>query len=187
MVKELEGELSAKGLRLAVIAAKFTREITDKLLASAVETFVACGGDVSKNLTVARVPGSLELAVAARKFALSGRYDAVICLGCVIRGETSHYDAVVNGTTQGITAVSAQTGVPVIFGVLTCEDYKQAVARTDDKKKINTGSYAARAAIEMANLLKKIGKGSGFRVRGVAASRRPKPRRPQAASRKSQA
>jgi 6,7-dimethyl-8-ribityllumazine synthase len=154
MPQEWSGELSAAGLRLALVVSRFTSEITDRLLAGALEAIDRAGGDV-RTLPVARVPGSLELAVVARKFAESG-YDAVICLGCVIRGETAHYDCVVQGTTQSIAAVAAETGVPVIFGVLTCDDYEQALNRSDASRKMNMGVYAAQAGIEMANLMKKV-------------------------------
>lgn len=149
MPRELHGDLDARYVRIAIVAAKFSSEITDKLLARAIQTIADCGGDIT-NIPVARVPGSMELAVIARKFAISGKYDAVLCIGCVIRGDTTHYDCVVNGTTEGITAVATQTGMPIIFGVLTCDTEEQAVARIDN------GAYAARAAIEMANLIKKI-------------------------------
>ena len=154
MPTELVGELSARNLRLAVVVARFTGEITERLLEGALGAIAEAGGDVD-SIAVARVPGSLELAVAARKFAAGG-YDAVVCLGCVIRGETSHYECVVQGATQSIAAVGVATGVPVIFGVLTCDDYEQALARSDESRKMNMGAYAARAAIEMANLLNNI-------------------------------
>ena len=153
-MKERHGELDARGVKLAIVAAKFSRDIVERLLAGALGAIREAGGDPD-SVPVARVPGSLELAVTARRFAEAG-YDAVICLGCVIRGETTHYDCVVQGTTRGITEVAAHTGVPVIFGVLTCENHEQALARSDESRKMNLGSYAARAAIEMANLLKKI-------------------------------
>lgn len=156
MPRELVGELNAKGLRLAVVVARFNHEITDKLLEGVLRTFEQAGGDVA-NLPVARVPGSLELAVVARKFAMTGRYDAVICLGCVVRGDTTHYDCVVEGTTQGIMAVGAETGVPIVFGVLTCDTWEQALDRVDASRVQHTGDYAAKAAIEMATLMKKIG------------------------------
>lgn len=155
MPKELVGELNAKGLRVAVVVARFNHEITDKLLEGVLRTLGAAGCDVAQ-VPVARVPGSLELAVVARKFALGKKYDAVICLGCVVRGETAHYDCVVNGATQGITAVGVDTGVPVIFGVLTCDTWEQALDRVDGSRKLHTGDYAAHAAIETANLLKKV-------------------------------
>jgi 6,7-dimethyl-8-ribityllumazine synthase len=153
-MNERSGELDAKQIRLAIVASKFSGEIVDRLLAGALKAISEAGGD-GIGVPVARVPGSLELAVTARHFAEAG-YDAVICLGCVIRGETSHYDAVVEGTTLGITQVSVQTGVPVLFGVLTCENREQALARSDESQNKNLGVHAARAAIEMANLLRKI-------------------------------
>lgn len=161
MPQELMGELDARGVCLAIVVSRFTGEITERLLAGALQAIGDAGGDVA-SVPVARVPGSLELAVAARKFAQSG-YDAVICLGCVIRGETAHYDCVVQGATQSIAAVGVATGVPVIFGVLTCDDYDQALARSDESKKVNMGTYAARAGIEMANLLKTISQASSLK------------------------
>jgi 6,7-dimethyl-8-ribityllumazine synthase len=164
MPRDLQGELDARGVRLAIVVSRFNSEVTEPMLQRAILAIGQCGGDVER-IPLARVPGSLELAVAAQTFATSNRYDAVLCIGCVIRGETAHYDCVVNGTTQGITAVAAQTGVPIIFGVLTCDTDEQAAARLD------TGAYAARAAIEMANLLKKI------RAARPRSGSRPAPRR----------
>src|SRR5687767_11935821 len=141
-MNELIGETDARGLKLAIVVARFNSEITERLLTGALEAIHEAGGDAER-VPVARVPGSLELAVAARRFVDQG-YDAVICLGCVIRGETAHYDCVVHGATQGINLVAAQTGVPVIFGVLTCDTDAQAEARSDEKKGTNMGVYAAR-------------------------------------------
>lgn len=153
-MNEQHGEFDASKIRLAIVAAKFSRDIVDRLLGGALQAIADAGGDPD-TVPVARVPGSMELAVAAKKFAESG-YDAVICLGCIIRGETSHYDAVVEGATRGLTDVATQTGVPILFGVLTCENREQALARSDESQKKNLGVYAACAAIEMANLMKKI-------------------------------
>jgi 6,7-dimethyl-8-ribityllumazine synthase len=153
-MKELIGEMSAKGLRIAIVVARFNSFITDKLLAGALEAISKQGGDANQ-VPVARVPGSLELAVVARKFAAERKFDAVICLGCVIMGETSHYDCVVDGARQGLVEVATQTGVPVVFGVLTCANSDQALDRAGGKHG-NAGANAAAVAIEMANLLKKI-------------------------------
>lgn len=153
-MKELLGEMSAKDLKLAIVVARFNSFITDKLLTGALEAIAKYGGDASQ-VPVARVPGSLELAVAAWKFAAERKVDAVIALGCVIMGETSHYDCVVDGARQGLVEVATRTGVPVIFGVLTCANSDQALDRAGGKHG-NAGASAASTAIEMANLLKKI-------------------------------
>jgi 6,7-dimethyl-8-ribityllumazine synthase len=153
-MNELVGEMSAKGLKLAIVVARFNSFITDRLLAGALETIGKHGGDPDQT-PVARVPGSVELAVVARRFAQDRRVDAVICLGCVIRGDTTHYDCVVDAAVQGITHVGVETGVPVIFGVLTCHTSDQAMDRAGGAHG-NAGAAAAAAAIEMANLLKKI-------------------------------
>jgi len=148
MPTTLEGELTAGNTKLAIVVSRFNDFITGKLLDGALDAIRRHGGD-PEAVTVAWVPGSLELAVPAGKLAAGGRYDAVICLGCVIRGSTMHYDCVVNGAT------SAETGVPVIFGVLTCETIEQAVERAGTKMG-NAGADAALAAIEMANLMGKL-------------------------------
>lgn len=154
MPDELEGELTAGGCRLAIVVSRFNSFITEKLLSGALETYRRHGGD-PESVTVARVPGSLELGLPAKKLAASGKYDAVLCIGCVIRGDTAHYDCVVDGTTKGVTDASMQSGVPVIFGVLTCDTVEQAVERAGTKMG-NAGSGAVLAAVEMANLMKKL-------------------------------
>ncbi len=154
MARELEGELIGKEVRLAIVVARFNSFITSKLLDGALDTIRRHGGDAEK-VTVARVPGSFELPVVAKKLAESKQYDAVICLGCVIQGETAHYDCVVNATASGIAQAALSSGVPVIFGVLTCGTVEQAIDRAGAKMG-NAGSSAALAAIEMANLVKKL-------------------------------
>lgn len=149
------GETTAGDHRFAVVVSRFNTPVTDKLLEGAIAALGEAGVHTDE-LEIAEVPGAMELAVVARRFAVTGDYAAVICLGCVIRGETAHYDAVVAGCTQGITSVSIETGVPCIFGVLTTETSEQAIARVDGSKK-NTGAYAAQAAVQMANLMTKIG------------------------------
>jgi len=154
-VRTLAGDLDGSSVRLAIVAARFNQVITDRLLDAAIAE-AARLNIASDGLVVARVPGSLELATAARAFADADRVDAVVCLGCVIRGETGHYDAVVDGARQGITHVAASTGLPVIFGVLTCEDESQAMRRSEAGGDRDTGAYAVRAAVEMANLRRAI-------------------------------
>ena len=150
----LEGELAAGDARVAITVARFNEFITTHLLDGAVNTWARLGGDPRK-LTVAWVPGSFELPVTAKKLAESGRYEAVICLGCVIRGETTHYDHVVGETARGIREVGTQTGVPCIFGVLTCDTLEQAIHRAGAKMG-NAGRSAMMGALEMGNLLRKV-------------------------------
>ncbi len=147
---ELEGSGDGAGLRVCVVTARWNSFVTKKLLEGALSTLRECGlaeGDI----TSAWVPGAFEVGVAAKWAAESGRFDAVICLGCVIRGETAHFDYVAGGAAEGIARVSLDTGVPVIFGVLTVENVEQATARTGGKEG-HKGEESARTAIEMANL-----------------------------------
>lgn len=154
MAEVLEGELTVGESRLGIVVARFNSFITEKLLDGALDTIRRHGGDVDA-VTVAKVPGSFELPVVAKKMAESGKYDVVICLGAVIRGSTAHYDCVIDGAATGIGEVALATGVPVIFGVLTCDTIEQAIERAGTKMG-NAGSASALAAIEMASLIKKI-------------------------------
>jgi 6,7-dimethyl-8-ribityllumazine synthase len=140
--------------RVAIVAARFNEFIVNHLLDAAVDTWRQLGGS-EENLKLCQVPGSFELATAARKLADSGRFSAIVCLGCVIRGETSHYDAVVEQAAKGVKDVGVLTGVPCIFGVLTCDNLEQAIHRAGAKAG-NAGRSAMLAAVEMANLIKKI-------------------------------
>ena len=151
---ELEGGLDAAELRLGCVVSRFNSFITDRLLEGALDAIRRHGGDADK-VFVARVPGSLELATAARALAQSGNFDALICLGAVIRGETAHYEHVASGAASQIARVGPETGVPAIFGVLTCDTVEQAIDRSGAKSG-NAGSQAAASAIEMANLLSAI-------------------------------
>lgn len=137
--------------RVAIVAARFNEFIVDHLLDAAVDTWHQLGG-ADDHLKICRVPGSFELPTVARKLADSGDYAAVICLGCVIRGETDHYDHVVEQTAKGIKDVGVLTGVPCIFGVLTCDNLEQAIHRAGAKMG-NAGRSAMMTAVEMANLL----------------------------------
>ena len=150
----LEGELSVREAKLALVVSRFNEFITERLLTSAIDKWRRLGGDPG-DLTVARVPGALELSVTARQLARSGRFEAVICLGCVLRGETDHYDHVVEQTAKGIREVGTQTGVPCIFGVITADTLEQAIHRAGAKMG-NAGGNAMLAGIEMANLLRKV-------------------------------
>ncbi len=144
----------ANGQKMAIVAGRFNEIITNKLLGGAVDAFRRHGGDES-NLDVAWVPGAFEMPLIAKRLAESGKYDAVVCLGAVIRGATPHFDMVANETTKGIANVGLQTGVPVIFGVLTTDSIEQAIERAGAKAG-NKGFEAVTTAIEMVNLLKSI-------------------------------
>ncbi len=152
--QSIEGELTAQGLRFGVVVSRFNSFITDRLLGGAIDALSRMGA-ASNAIDVARVPGSLEIPVAAGEMARSGRYDAVICLGAVIRGDTPHFDYVASETSRGIAAAGRETGVPVIFGVLTCHTLEQAIDRAGAKGG-NKGFDAAMTAIETANLLKEL-------------------------------
>ena len=150
----LEGKLIAEGQKIAIVAGRFNEIITNKLLGGAVDAFKRHGGD-EENIDLAWVPGAFEIPLVAKKLAESKKYDAVICLGAVIRGATPHFDMVANETTKGIAAAGLQTGVPIIFGVLTTDNIEQAVERAGSKAG-NKGFEAVTTAIEMVNLMKQI-------------------------------
>ena len=154
MPNELRGDMNGQGLRVGIAVARFNEVITKQLLDGALETLTRCGVRDS-DITVAWVPGSFELPVAAHAFARSGRCDAVICLGAVIRGETTHYDMVAGQAQGGSGAVSMDTGIPTIFGVLTTENLEQALNRAGGKSG-NIGANAALAAVETASVLAAI-------------------------------
>ena len=150
-MRTLEGKVVAKGIRIGIVAARFNEFITSKLLGGAIDGLVR--HDVNEeNIDVAWVPGAFEIPLVAKKMAMSGKYDAVICLGAVIRGSTSHYDYVCNEVSKGIAAVSLESGVPVMFGILTTENIEQAIERAGTKAG-NKGYDCALGAIEMVNLL----------------------------------
>jgi 6,7-dimethyl-8-ribityllumazine synthase len=152
--RTIEGGRSAKGLRIAIVAARFNHFVVDKLLAGAVETLDQAGIS-AQDLDIVRVPGAFELPLAARKLSQSRNYDAVITLGAVIRGGTPHFDYVAAECARGVSQAARDSGVPVIFGVLTCDDMEQATERSGGKHG-NKGADAALAAIEMADLLRKL-------------------------------
>ncbi len=149
-VKALEGNLSADGKRFGVVVSRFNAFITERLLQSALDGLLRCGAK-QKDVQVVRVPGSFEIPSAARTLAETRKYDAIICLGCLLRGDTAHYDVIVNEVTRGIGQSAQETGVPHGFGVLTCETLEQAIDRAGLKMG-NKGFEAALAAVEMANL-----------------------------------
>ena len=157
MAKVYEGSLSAVGKRFGIVLARFNAFITKELLEGAQDCLKRHGGDPD-TVDVAWVPGSFEIPLMAQKMAESGRYDAIICLGAVIRGSTSHYDYVCNEVSKGVAVVGRETGVPTMFGILTTDTIEQAIERAGTKAG-NQGWSAALGAIEMANLLANFGAG----------------------------
>ena len=154
MAKVIEGQLSAKGLKFGIVVARFNEFITNKLLSGALDTLNRHDA-AEEDVTVAWVPGAFEIPLVAKKMAQSGKYNAVICLGAVIRGATTHYDYVCNEVSKGVAAVGLSTGVPTLFGVVTTENIEQAIERAGTKVG-NKGADAAMGAIEMADLLRKM-------------------------------
>ena len=153
-MKRIEGELQAEGLKFAIIVSRFNEFITGKLLEGAIDALIRHGAS-EKNIDIIKVPGSFEIPLVAKKAAQKKSYDAVICLGTVIRGATPHFDYVAAEAAKGIAMASMETGVPVAFGVLTTDTIEQAVERAGSKSG-NKGWDAAMAAIEMVNLLKTL-------------------------------
>lgn len=154
MPNELKGNLSAKGLRLAVVVSRFNSFITERLLAGALDALARAGVD-EKKIEVVRVPGSFEIPVAAKQLAQTGRYHAIVCLGCILRGDTQHFDFISAEVTRGVQLAAVETGVPLAFGVLTCDTLEQAIDRAGAKSG-NKGAEVALAAVEMANLLARV-------------------------------
>ena len=155
MANIIEGFITAKDMKVGIVVARFNEFITSKLLGGALDALHRHEAN-DEDIDVAWVPGAFEIPVVAKKMAESGKYDAVIALGAVIRGSTTHYDYVCNEVSKGVAQVSMNTGIPTIFGVVTTENIEQAVERAGTKAG-NKGTDAAIAAMEMANLLKKIG------------------------------
>lgn len=151
----LQGKMVAKDIKIGIVAARFNEFIVSKLIGGAEDALLR--HDVSpENITLAWVPGAFEIPLAAKKMAKSGKYDAVICLGTVIRGATSHYDYVCNEVSKGIAAVSMETEIPVMFGIVTTENIEQAIERAGTKAG-NKGYDCALGAIEMINLMNELG------------------------------
>lgn len=148
--KAVSGKLDASGLRFAIVGSRFNEFITDRLLRSAYDGLIRSGAR-ERDIAIVRVPGAFEIPSAARTLAQSSQYDAIICLGCLLRGDTAHYDVIVNEVTRGIGQSAQETGVPHAFGVLTCDTLEQAIDRAGLKMG-NKGFEAALAGIEMANL-----------------------------------
>lgn len=153
-MKVVEGKLLASGQRIGIVAARFNDFIVSHLISGAEDTFVRHGGN-SDDLTLAFVPGAFEIPLMAQKMAESGKFDAVVCLGAVIRGATPHFDMVANESAKGIASASLKTGVPVTNGILTTDSIEQAVERAGTKAG-NKGADAMITAIEMVNLSKSL-------------------------------
>ena len=150
MPQIIEASLKAEGKKFGIIAGRFNDFITEKLVAGAIDALTRSGAD-EKDITLVRVPGAFEIPLISKKMAASNKYDAIICLGAVIRGATSHYDYVCAEVSKGIASVSLDSGIPVMFGILTTETIEQAIERAGTKAG-NKGFDSALAAIEMANL-----------------------------------
>jgi 6,7-dimethyl-8-ribityllumazine synthase len=150
MVKYIEGDLQAAGKKFGIVVSRFNSFIAERLLDGALDTLQR-SGTADDDIEVARVPGAFEIPLMAQKMVKSGRYDAVICLGAVIRGATSHYDLVANEAAKGIAQVSLEHEIPLVFGVITTDTIEQAIERAGSKAG-NKGSEAASVAIEMVNI-----------------------------------
>jgi 6,7-dimethyl-8-ribityllumazine synthase len=155
MPKTYEGQLVATGYRFAVVVSRFNEFITSKLLAGALDVLARHGVDIERDVEVAWVPGSWEIPLVAARFARSGQYDAVICLGCVIRGDTPHFEYIAAEAAKGIAQSMLETGVPITFGVLTTDNIEQAIERAGTKAG-NKGGDAAISAIEMVSLMRQL-------------------------------
>ncbi len=156
MPKTIEGGLSAKGLKFGLVVSRFNDFIGNKLLEGAVDTLLRSGAS-DGDIEVVKVPGSFEMPVAAQAMAKKGTYDAIICLGAIIRGSTPHFDYIASEAAKGIARISLEQGLPVSFGIITADNLEQAIERAGTKSG-NKGRDAALSAIEMANLFKEIGK-----------------------------
>ena len=164
----VRGELNSAGLNFGIVVSQFNSFITDRLLNGALDA-LRTAGTTEKQIEIVRVPGSFEIPIAAKKLAASNRFDSIICVGCVLRGETSHYDVVVSETARGIQLAQLDSGVPMILCVLTCDTLEQAINRAGLKSG-NKGYESGLAAIEMADLSRKL---SRNRASNSSRSRRP--------------
>jgi 6,7-dimethyl-8-ribityllumazine synthase len=166
-VKAVQGRLNADGKRFAIVVSRFNAFITDRLLQSAFDGLMQCGA-ATKDIEIVRVPGAFEIPSAARTLAETRKYHAIICLGCLLRGDTAHYDVIVNEVARGIGQSAQETGVPHAFGVLTCENLEQAIDRAGLKMG-NKGFEAALAAVEMANLKAVVSRQSSVVSKAVSS------------------
>ena len=155
MPKVLEGQLTAQGLRVGIVISRFNEFITSRLLGGAIDSLARHGANTEEDVTVAWVPGSWEIPLVAQKMAKSGKYDAVICLGCLIRGNTAHFEYISAEASKGIAHAMMSSEVPVVFAVLTTENIEQAIERAGTKAG-NKGYDSAIAAIEMVNLIREM-------------------------------
>ncbi len=172
VVPAIEGGLDATGKRFAIVVSRFNSFITERLFLSAYDGLLRSGAK-KKDIALVRVPGAFEIPLAARTLAETGKYHAILCIGCLLRGDTAHYDVIVNEVTRGIGQSAQETGVPHAFGVLTCETLEQAIDRAGLKMG-NKGFEAALAAVEMANLKTAISHQSSAVRKG---KRKPTPRK----------
>lgn len=156
--KQIEGQLNSKGLKVAVIVARFNSFITDRLLGGALDALHRTGA-AEGDIDIVKVPGSWEIPIVLRELTRQKRHEAIICLGAVIRGETAHFDYVAGEAAKGIGQIAAETGLPISFGVLTCNTLEQAIDRAGGKGG-NKGFDAAMTAIEMAHLIRRLREGS---------------------------
>jgi 6,7-dimethyl-8-ribityllumazine synthase len=154
MPKIIEGNLNAKGLKVGLLVSRFNSFVSERLVEGAIDALLRHGAD-DADITIARVPGAFEIPPAAKQMAQSGKYDAIVCLGAVIRGATPHFDYVSAEVSKGVATVSMEAGIPVAFGVLTTDTLEQAIERAGSKSG-NKGFDAAMAAVEMANLYKEF-------------------------------
>jgi 6,7-dimethyl-8-ribityllumazine synthase len=159
----VRGELNAAGLHFGIVVSRFNSFITDRLLAGALDALDGSGA-LDEQIEIVRVPGSFEIPVVAKKLAASGRFDSIICIGCVLRGETTHYDYVCSETARGIQLAQLDSGVPMVFCVLTCDTLEQAIDRAGLKSG-NKGYEAGLGAVEMAHLCRKLSKVSADNAR----------------------
>ena len=171
------GSLIARGKSFAIVVSRFNSFITERLLAGALDGINRCGADRHNRIDLVRVPGAFEIPSASRTLAETGKYDAIICIGCLLRGDTAHYDVIVNEVTRGIGQSAQETGVPHAFGVLTCDTLEQAIDRAGLKMG-NKGFEAALAAVEMANLQQAVSRQpSAFRKKKISSAARKKSKR----------
>ncbi len=173
--KEIRGELSAHGRRIAIVVSRFNSFITERLLTGALDALTRAGAD-AEQIDVVRVPGSFEIPIAAKKIAASGACDAVIAVGCILRGETSHFEYIAAEVARGIQLAQMDTGVPIVLCVLTCDTLEQAIDRAGLKSG-NKGYEAGLAALEMANLSHKLAAGKKITTGRRAAPERRPPRK----------
>jgi len=154
MIKQIQGKLTAGKAKFAIVVSRFNEFITSKLLAGAIDALQRHGAE-DEQITVVWVPGSIEITSAAKKLAAGGKFDAIICIGAIIRGQTDHYEYVGQQVSRGISQINYDTGIPTIFGVLTCDTIEQAIERAGTKAG-NAGATAAASAMEMVNVLCQI-------------------------------